>query len=70
MSVLGALKAVAKVVKKHHDLVSACMVDFISKDVFSLVDNRMAEELLAMTEQELIDLPKLYNVRLFFSPLF
>jgi len=60
MAALKALKAVASVVGKHHALVTACMVDFISKDVFSLVDPGLAEEVLTMSEQQLRALPLLY----------
>ena len=57
---MKALKAVCDVVIKHHGLISACMVDFITKDVFSLVSDELAGELLKLSDEELRALPQLF----------
>jgi len=61
MATLGALHAVTKIVEKYHPIVSACMVDFITGDVFTNIsDPNLASELLQMSELELQSLPQLY----------
>ena len=57
---LEALQAVASVVEKHHAIVNACMVDFVTKDIFSVIQPGLANELLQMSEVELQSLPQLF----------
>jgi len=61
MATLKALEAVTKTVEKYHPIVSACMVDFITGDIFKKIsDPELANELLEMSEKELQSLPQLY----------
>jgi len=60
MATLQALQALTRIVEKYRPLFSACMVDFITGDIFSVVDSKIASELLEMSEQELQSLPQLF----------
>jgi len=60
-SSLESLRALTSVLEKHKKLVNACMVDFITNDLFSsLVDPDVGTELIKMSEQELQGLPQLF----------
>ena len=71
MATLKALQELSRVVEKHHAIVNACMVDFVTKDIFSVINPDLANELLEMSEAELQSLPQLFlgrgQVSLFFQ---
>ena len=60
MATLKALQELSRVVEKHHAIVNACMVDFVTKDIFSVINPDLANELLEMSETELQSLPQLF----------
>jgi len=60
MATLKALQELSRVVEKHHAIVNACMVDFVTKDIFSVINPDLANELLEMSEAELQSLPQLF----------
>ena len=53
-----ALSKLALFLKKYQSVINVCMVDFITKDIFSnVLDNDIQKELLHASDQNLIDLP-------------
>ena len=53
-----ALNKLASFIKKHHDVINVCMVDFITKDIFrNVLDTKIQNELLLASDQDIIDLP-------------
>ena len=54
----NALKTLAEFLNLHHSKFDVCMVDFITKDIFSKVLHKdIQDDMLKLSEEEIIDLP-------------
>ena len=55
----GCLDTMTKLLDTHMSLVNTCMVDFIVRDMFSIIPQQLQQELLELTGDELVTLPSL-----------
>ena len=53
------LDTMTKLLDTHMSLVNTCMVDFIVRDMFSIIPQQLQQELLELTGDELVTLPSL-----------
>ena len=53
-----ALEKLALFLQQNHAIFDVCMVDFITKDIFECLDDKVKKDIMKFSEQDLIDIPR------------